>query len=126
MFDDEPATLAGAIVAVLALPFQVPVRMWRSRREAVRQGGEARSIAVVLLISLAFVPIVVLYEAFAVPLVAGSTVIALLLIVPAGLIGACWEVAGAGLRRVRAPMATDQVAAARPAVGAVASTVPRR
>src|SRR3954469_22053768 len=99
MFDDEPATLMAALVTVLTLPFKVPLRSWRGRAEAVGRGEEPRSVAAVVAIWVAFVPLVLLYEAFAVPLVAGSTVMALLLIVPTGLIGASWVAVARLLRR---------------------------
>lgn len=102
MFDDEPATLLAALVTVLTLPCKVPMQSWRRRAEAVRHGDHARSMAAVAALWIAFVPLILLYEAFAVPLVAGSTVIALLLIVPAGLIGACWVAMARVLRRPRA------------------------
>lgn len=85
MSEEEAATLVGAIGQVLSVPLQVPMKRTRS--------GDAsgRSVA---LVWLAFLPVIALYEALAVPLVVGAVAATLAVVAPSYVISlglAAWS-----------------------------------
>lgn len=80
MSDDEPTTLGASVFQTLAVPAQPVVRAFRRARL-----GETSPLAAVGTCAL-FIPLILLYEAFAVPLVAGATLLTALLMVPIGVV----------------------------------------
>src|SRR5438309_1597979 len=74
--NDEPTTTSGAIREVLVLPLRGPGKM------KARPDGTDRPPGMVLAIWVLFVPLIVLYEAMAVPLVVGAVLATLALTLP--------------------------------------------
>src|SRR5947209_7810078 len=108
MTDEEPTTLVGVLTTVLVLPFGMAMRAARRDDGSDEAHGERPSALRSVLVLLAFVPIVLLYEAFALPLVLGAVIAAILVTSPAALValGAYIVTRGSAKRRRAAGVLT--------------------
>ena len=76
MDPEEPTTLGGMVRSVLGVPIA------RAHR-AVRDAADKRGPVFGLAIAVAWIPAILGYEAFAVPLVLGSVVLGMVVVAPA-------------------------------------------